>query len=74
MTWNWQCPEWPMFKWDADALKHAERLFVESAGMLKGMQWSNWACNRREGIESGNRFSGGNCVGQNAIEAKEGIL
>ncbi|NQW11215.1 MAG: Fic family protein [Alphaproteobacteria bacterium] len=35
-TWNWQRPEWPIFTWDAEALKDAEARFLHRAGLFQG--------------------------------------
>ncbi len=36
MTWNWQHPDWPDFRWDEDRLSRAETLFSEGAGVMIG--------------------------------------
>ena len=36
MTWNWQQPDWPSFRWDQSALDEAERRFLHNAGTAAG--------------------------------------
>jgi len=36
MSWNWQLDNWPNFVWDANKMKHAERLFLEEAALMAG--------------------------------------
>ena len=36
MTWNWQQPDWPSFRWDQSALDEAERRFLHHASMVAG--------------------------------------
>ena len=36
MTWNWQQPDWPDFRWDERKLVRAEAAFIENAGIFIG--------------------------------------
>jgi len=36
MTWNWQKPDWPKFRWDNARLALAEKEFLVGGGMLAG--------------------------------------
>jgi Fic family protein len=36
MAWNWQQSDWPLFQWDADALKHFEAPFLQNVGVQVG--------------------------------------
>jgi hypothetical protein len=36
MAWNWQQPDWPHFRWDADSLKQYETQFLHNVGMQIG--------------------------------------
>jgi len=36
MTWNWQCPDWPNFKWDRARVSVAEEQFLLGAGIVIG--------------------------------------
>ena len=36
MTWNWQKPDWPCFRWDADRIAAAEEQFLLGAGIGLG--------------------------------------
>jgi Fic family protein len=36
MTWNWQKPDWPNFRWDRNRLENAERQFLVSGGVYVG--------------------------------------
>ncbi|ANP45918.1 Fic family protein [Candidatus Viadribacter manganicus] len=36
MSWNWEAPDWPRFRWDAGRLARAEVLFAQQAGVLVG--------------------------------------
>jgi Fic family protein len=36
MTWNWQQPEWPNFRWDRIRLEAAEKQFLVGGGVLVG--------------------------------------
>lgn len=36
MTWNWQQPDWPNFRWEAARLTYAEQQFLVGAGTLIG--------------------------------------
>jgi Fic family protein len=36
MAWDWQQPEWPHFRWDADSLNHYETQFLHNVGMQTG--------------------------------------
>ena len=36
MTWNWQCPDWPNFKWDRARVSVAEEQFLLGAGIAIG--------------------------------------
>src|SRR6516162_6794767 len=36
MTWNWQQPDWPTFRWDRARLEAAEKQFLVSGGMFVG--------------------------------------
>jgi len=36
MTWNWQKPDWPNFRWDHTRLEAAERQFLVSGGVFVG--------------------------------------
>jgi Fic family protein len=36
MTWNWQQPDWPSFKWNGSRLETAERQFLIGSGLLLG--------------------------------------
>jgi Fic family protein len=37
MTWNWQKPEWPNFRWDHTRLEAAEKQFLVGGGVFVGM-------------------------------------
>jgi Fic family protein len=37
MTWNWQRPDWPKFRWDRNRLRKAEENFLLGAGVFAGM-------------------------------------
>jgi len=36
MTWNWQKPDWPSFRWDRGPLENAEKQFLVGGGVLVG--------------------------------------
>src|SRR5229473_7549126 len=36
MTWNWQQPDWPNFRWDRARLETAEKRFLVSGGVFIG--------------------------------------
>jgi Fic family protein len=36
MTWNWQQSDWPLFRWDKDALAQAEAEFLTQSGIVIG--------------------------------------
>ena len=36
MTWNWQQPDWPLFRWDQGALEGVEKQFLHQAGTVVG--------------------------------------
>ena len=36
MTWNWQNPDWPNFKWDRSRMSAAEEQFLLGAGVVIG--------------------------------------
>jgi len=36
MTWNWQQPDWPTFRWDRARLEAAEKQFLVRGGMFVG--------------------------------------
>lgn len=36
MNWNWQQPDWPVFRWDAERLRTSEAAFLKQGGMLLG--------------------------------------
>lgn len=36
MTWNWQQPDWPQFRWDSDALAALEARFLRGSGVQIG--------------------------------------
>jgi Fic family protein len=36
MTWNWQKPDWPNFRWDRARLENAEKQFLVSGGIFVG--------------------------------------
>jgi Fic family protein len=36
MTWNWQNPDWPNFKWDRSRMAAAEEQFLVGAGVVIG--------------------------------------
>ena len=36
MTWNWQKPDWPNFRWDRARLEAAEKQFLVSGGVFVG--------------------------------------
>ena len=36
MTWNWQEPDWPAFRWDRARLEAAEKQFLVSGGVFVG--------------------------------------
>ena len=36
MTWNWQKPDWPNFRWDRTRLEAAEKQFLVSGGVFVG--------------------------------------
>ena len=36
MTWNWQQPDWPNFKWDRSRVSAPEELFLVGAGVVIG--------------------------------------
>jgi Fic family protein len=36
MTWNWQQPEWPTFRWDIQRVARAEEEFLIQGGLLAG--------------------------------------
>src|SRR5215470_16336861 len=36
MTWNWQKPDWPNFRWDRARLEAAEKQFLVGEGMFMG--------------------------------------
>ena len=36
MTWNWQNPDWPNFKWDRSRMAAAEEQFLLGAGVVIG--------------------------------------
>jgi hypothetical protein len=36
MTWNWQSPDWPNFKWDRSRISGAEEQFLLGAGVAIG--------------------------------------
>lgn len=36
MTWNWESPDWPHFRWQPGLLDQADQMFVRAAGMIRG--------------------------------------
>ena len=36
MRWNWQLPDWPKFRFDADRLRAAEEAFLKGSGVVIG--------------------------------------
>ena len=36
VTWNWQEPDWPTFRWDRTRLEAAEKQFLVSGGVFVG--------------------------------------
>jgi Fic family protein len=36
MTWNWQKPDWPNFRWERARLEAAEKQFLVSGGVFVG--------------------------------------
>ncbi len=36
MSWNWRQPDWPLFRWDKEALEGAENRFLHQAGAVVG--------------------------------------
>ncbi|MGH9682582.1 MAG: Fic family protein [Candidatus Acidiferrales bacterium] len=36
MTWNWQKPDWPIFRWDRTRLEAAEKQFLVGGGLFVG--------------------------------------
>ena len=36
MTWNWELPDWPNFRWERETLLRSEKLFLERAGVMIG--------------------------------------
>ena len=36
MRWNWQLAAWPDFFWDYEKLQHAEKIWIEGAGIIAG--------------------------------------
>src|SRR5207249_3870546 len=36
MTWNWQRPDWPNFRWQRTRLEAAEKQFLVSGGVFVG--------------------------------------
>src|SRR5690348_3163591 len=36
MTWNWQRPDWPYFRWDRARLETAEKQFLVNGGVFVG--------------------------------------
>ena len=36
-TWNWQQPDWPHFRWEAEALRDFEARFQRQAGLFQGV-------------------------------------
>jgi Fic family protein len=36
MTWNWQNPDWPNFKWDRSRMSAPEEQFLLGAGVVIG--------------------------------------
>jgi hypothetical protein len=36
MTWNWQKPDWPNFRWDRGRLEAAEKQFLVGGGVFVG--------------------------------------
>ena len=36
MTWNWQQPDWPHFRWDSGRLVQAEQAFLLGTGVIAG--------------------------------------
>ena len=36
MRWNWQLPDWPQFRFDADCLRAAEEQFLKGSGVVIG--------------------------------------
>ena len=39
MTWNWQKPEWPDFRWDRARLESPEKQFLVGGGVFVGTVW-----------------------------------
>lgn len=37
MIWNWQCDDWPRFRWDNGALDEAENEFLRRSGLMTGL-------------------------------------
>jgi len=36
MTWNWQRPDWPAFRWERERLENAEKQFLINGGVFVG--------------------------------------
>jgi len=36
MRWNWQLPDWPDFRFDADRIRAAEEQFLKGSGVVVG--------------------------------------
>ncbi|MGH9379311.1 MAG: DUF4172 domain-containing protein [Thermoanaerobaculia bacterium] len=36
MTWNWQQPDWPRFRWREHRLRKAEERFLLGGGVILG--------------------------------------
>jgi len=36
MTWNWQKPDWPAFRWERERLENAEKQFLVNGGVFVG--------------------------------------
>jgi hypothetical protein len=41
MTWNWQQPDWPNFRWEHARLRKAEKHFLMGGGILKHLSQSD---------------------------------
>lgn len=50
MTWNWQRPDWPNFRWDRARLETAEKQFLVRGGVFVGTV-------RHLGKEEGNQLT-----------------
>ena len=36
MRWNWQLPDWPDFRFDADRIRTSEEQFLKGSGVVIG--------------------------------------